>query len=160
MYRYFPNQELPEGSTPQSFHTVIYKASDVVQPGDGQDHASTCKSHELHLKRQEQQRQQQSFRSKDDVIVTTKGRPKRGTTAFEDMLFEHLETRTASIKSGAPVVVSKPNSKTVTTFEVLDWDDVPESVRHHFRKKANLKPRIDPRKRTCMLYLQVSDVAN
>ena len=45
--------------------------------------------------------------------------------------------------------------QTVTTYEVLDWDDVPESVRHHFRKRGkNPNNQIDVKKRTCMLYLQ------
>ncbi len=47
--------------------------------------------------------------------------------------------------------------KTVTTYEIVDWADVPESVRHHFRKRANLRNGIsgvDPKKKTCMLYLQ------
>ena len=56
----------------------------------------------------------------------------------------------------------------MTTFEIVDWDDVPESVRHHFRKKAaaakaakesgfsSAKRRkgIDKNKMTCMVYLQ------
>jgi hypothetical protein len=45
--------------------------------------------------------------------------------------------------------------QTVTTYEVLDWEDVPESVRHHFRKRAKTANAIDVKKRTCMLYLQV-----
>ena len=47
--------------------------------------------------------------------------------------------------------------KTVTTYEIVDWADVPESVRHHFRKRANLRAGlsgVDPAKKTCMLYLQ------
>ena len=45
--------------------------------------------------------------------------------------------------------------QTVTTYEVLDWEDVPESVRHHFRKRGkNPNNQIDVKKRTCMLYLQ------
>lgn len=52
---------------------------------------------------------------------------------------------------------------TVTTFEVLDWSDVPESVRHHFRKRgkgpstpfqSTSKSGFDKKKTTCMLYLQ------
>ena len=54
----------------------------------------------------------------------------------------------------------------MTTFEIVDWDDVPESVRHHFRKKAAAKAEatakkrlrgkkgIDKNKMTCMVYLQ------
>ncbi len=39
----------------------------------------------------------------------------------------------------------------------MDWADVPESVRHHFRRqRANRQDKkIDKKKKTCMLYLQV-----
>ena len=36
---------------------------------------------------------------------------------------------------------------------MVDWADVPEAVRHHFRRKYN-KHEVDPKKTTCMLYLQ------
>ena len=39
-------------------------------------------------------------------------------------------------------------------MQVVDWADVPEAVRHHFRRKYN-KHEVDPKKTTCMLYLQV-----
>lgn len=44
----------------------------------------------------------------------------------------------------------------MTTYEVVDWNDVPESVRSHFRRKALAakSKKIDPKKTTCMLYLQ------
>ncbi len=45
--------------------------------------------------------------------------------------------------------------------QVLDWDDVPESVRHHFRRRTGKSgaegprpPGDNKRKSTCMLYLQ------
>ena len=71
--------------------------------------------------------------------------------------------------------VIKAEKQTVTTYEIIDWEDVPESVRHHFRKKAAdrlassrnggggirfgsnrrlKKEGIDKKKTTCMLYLQ------
>ena len=59
----------------------------------------------------------------------------------------------------SPPVASK---QTVTTYEIVDWADVPESVRHHFRQKSQQrtmeanknKNKIDSKKKTCMLYLQ------
>jgi len=33
----------------------------------------------------------------------------------------------------------RSSRQTVTTYEVLDWEDVPESIRHHFRKKAKVQ---------------------
>ena len=54
--------------------------------------------------------------------------------------------------------VSVPLKQTLsTTYEIMDWADVPENVRNHFRRnnallKANRK--IDRKKTTCMLYLQ------
>ena len=49
----------------------------------------------------------------------------------------------------------------VTTYEIVDWDDVPESVKYHFRKRnearlalAEGRGVIDKKKKTCMLYLQ------
>jgi len=43
-----------------------------------------------------------------------------------------------------------------TTYEIVDWADVPESVRHHFRRRADLRAGVgvDAKKTTCMLYLQ------
>jgi len=43
-----------------------------------------------------------------------------------------------------------------TTYEIVDWSDVPESVRHHFRRRADLRAGVgvDSKKTTCMLYLQ------
>ena len=49
----------------------------------------------------------------------------------------------------------------VTTYEIVDWDDVPESVKYHFRKRNEARQAlaegrgvIDKKKKTCMLYLQ------
>ena len=49
----------------------------------------------------------------------------------------------------------------VTTYEIVDWDDVPESVKYHFRKRnearlalAEGRGVIDKKRKTCMLYLQ------
>lgn len=58
---------------------------------------------------------------------------------------------TSSSQSLTP---SEKSKQTVTTFEVLDWSDVPESVRHHFRKRGKNVDKIDKKKTTCMLYLQ------
>ena len=75
---------------------------------------------------------------------------------------------------GSPVVASGPQRQRVTTtYEIVDWEDVPESIRHHFRKKAaaaakggsfggggsgshfkHRSRKIDKKKTTCMLYLQ------
>lgn len=47
----------------------------------------------------------------------------------------------------------------VTTYEIVDWEDVPESIKYHFRKRnearrALAEGKIDKKKKTCMLYLQ------
>ena len=49
----------------------------------------------------------------------------------------------------------------VTTYEIVDWEDVPESVKYHFRKREEARQAamagkgvIDKKKKTCMLYLQ------
>ena len=66
------------------------------------------------------------------------------------------------------------SKQTVTTYEIVDWADVPESVRHHFRQRSQQRAKqqqqslipglnglraskgskIDSKKKTCMLYLQ------
>ena len=88
-------------------------------------------------------------------------------------LFEALP-ESSHMHGGSPVVnlggqpqsakKAKAERQTVTTFEIVDWDDVPESVRHHFRKKAEARAaankankrfkKINKKKMTCMLYLQ------
>lgn len=77
--------------------------------------------------------------------------------ATDEMLFEHIPD-THTVKDGIPIVnpAGFPNAakQTVTTYELVDWDDVPESVRHHFRKRAKMLKTIDKKKTTCMLYLQ------
>ena len=88
---------------------MIYKSSDVTHPAERAE--LPCKSHELHLKRSEQEKRK----------------------------------------------VSQPLKQTLsTTYEVMDWADVPENVRNHFRKKnsAAFNKKIDRKKTTCMLYLQ------
>jgi hypothetical protein len=71
---------------------------------------------------------------------------------LRDQQFEALPPDVTLMMSGESV----PHlaRQTVTTYEVLDWEDVPESVRHHFRKRAKTANTIDVKKRTCMLYLQ------
>jgi disintegrin and metalloproteinase domain-containing protein 10 len=147
------------------FHSVIYKASDVSHPSD----SSGCKSHELHLKRKESSEICSPSTVNDwrlrvlpvkNKSFKSPSRAKRDATfSMQDLFFERLDETRGTIRQGSPVVFMDDESahsdrRTVTTFEVLDWADVPESVRHHFRKRANLKSRIDPKKKTCMLYLQ------
>ncbi len=77
-----------------------------------------------------------------------------------DIVLEDLGADIASRLKSAGIDASsskRDSRKTVTTYEVVDWADVPESVRHHFRRKAlaaKSGKKIDPKKTTCMLYLQ------
>ena len=105
----------------------------------------------------------------------------------ESQLFENLPD-SSHMKDGSPIVNSTSEKKRpqvgwsirglgggrghggqwprtakqiVTTYEIVDWDDVPESVKHHFQKRAearrmaqNREGVIDKKKKTCMLYLQ------
>lgn len=59
--------------------------------------------------------------------------------------------------------IQEPKSakQIVTTYEIVDWDDVPESIKYHFRKRSEARQAlaegrgvIDKKKKTCMLYLQ------
>ena len=111
----------------------------------------------------------------------------RRSTGYENQRYEVLPGREdddspmtvvvsnkkSATNSTRPVI--KAEKQTVTTYEIIDWEDVPESVRHHFRKKAAdrlaasknggkgirfgnnrrlKKEGIDKKKTTCMLYLQ------
>ena len=92
---------------------------------------------------------------------TTSQKVKRDTsssteTKFRGQQFEALPPD-VSMSMPMPGVDGVPHlaRQTVTTYEVLDWEDVPESVRHHFRKRGKAaNNQIDVKKRTCMLYLQ------
>ncbi|TRY69426.1 hypothetical protein TCAL_13190 [Tigriopus californicus] len=140
------------------FHSVIYKASDVHHPTSNPE--APCKSHELHLRNKEAKAHlrpedwpqlvaaSKSFKHKPVITHNSNtkplGRSKRAATVPE------------SIQTG-PKGPPHAEKQTVTTYEVLDWADVPESVRHHFRKRAKTlaaNKKIDPKKTTCMLYLQ------
>ena len=72
------------------------------------------------------------------------------TEKMRDQQFEALPPEVLMSGESVPHVAKQ----TVTTYEVLDWEDVPESVRHHFRERAKTANMIDVKKRTCMLYLQ------
>ena len=202
---------------------MIYKTTDVRHPALGHAHEGAhsahpphahdasmppCKSHELHLKRKEEQmlfspdqwkdiqaivKQQEamlaaderaranesagarrpaqpsSFKSPAPATVDADNgaekeavisRAKRGDAA--EPVIENLP-ESPSIHDGMPVMAYPPPgsriraAKQVTTYEVVDWADVPASVRDHFRKKAAraaANKKIDKRKTTCMLYLQ------
>lgn len=78
----------------------------------------------------------------------------------QEPLFENL-----SHWPQAPVAddIKEPKSakQIVTTYEIVDWDDVPESIKYHFRKRSEARQAlaegrgvIDKKKKTCMLYLQ------
>ena len=156
IFRYFPDVS-------QAFHSVIYKTSDVLHPSEPHDDTK-CKSHELHLKNKERnaknahtcdfaktKTQAKSFNHAAAVNAT---KVKRDTTMatekLRDQQFEALPPEILMSGESVPQVAKQ----TVTTYEVLDWEDVPESVRHHFRKRAKTANMIDVKKRTCMLYLQ------
>ena len=120
----------------------------------------------------------------EDIAYLSKRRIRR-STGFENQRFEVLtdkdeEEMSVVINKKRPfenitTPVIKAEKQTVTTYEIIDWEDVPESVRHHFRKKAAdrlassrnggggirfgsnrrlKKEGIDKKKTTCMLYLQ------
>lgn len=113
----------------------------------------------------------------------------RRSTGYENQRYEvlpgHEDNESSmsvvvkNVKSATNITkaVIKAEKQTVTTYEIIDWEDVPESVRHHFRKKAAdrlasgknsgslgtrfgnsgrrlKKEGIDKKKTTCMLYLQ------
>ena len=153
---------------------MIYKSSDVRHPSKSP--SAGCKSHELHLKRREEEGEEneeeqtstpkppqpESFKGDKTVIV--KKRVKRSAVSdeaiaseFEDVLYEAI-SESELVHDGTAMIPPEPRAdrQTVTTFEIVDWDDVPESVRSHFRNRARKrgKNKIDPKKRTCMLYLQ------
>jgi len=207
--RYFPPniEEDPPKSRP--FHSVIYKASDVIHPLDANSELHTpCKSHEVHLKRKELEAKASTSKvptssstspktSFSSVIRPKKQRIKRQLNHLSDeafdpsekehdsasQLFENLPD-SSHMKGGSPIVNSTSEKKRsevgwsirglgnrgqwprtakqiVTTYEIVDWEDVPESVKHHFRKRsearrkaANREGIIDKKRKTCMLYLQ------
>ncbi len=139
-----------------------------------------CKSHELHLKKKEEERRQNG-KSFKPVI----SRPKRSADATEAAAtmpkFENL-AESSHMHDGSPVITDTEvdtgkngwsirglrlkktgtaSKQVVTTYEIVDWADVPESVKHHFRKRnearlalAEGRGHIDQKKKTCMLYLQ------
>ena len=74
-----------------------------------------------------------------------------GTPIVLEELGKDIASRLASVGIN-PASEPTDGKNTVTTYEVVDWADVPEAVRHHFRRKYNKK--VDPKKTTCMLYLQ------
>jgi hypothetical protein len=99
-------------------------------------------------------------------------RRKRAEDDEADMpMFENL-SESSHMHNGSPVVnkngwsikgLGGPVSakQVVTTYEIVDWEDVPESVKLHFRKRnearlalAEGRGVIDKKKKTCMLYLQ------
>lgn len=112
------------------------------------------------------------------VILKSKKLKRRKRSPEEEAtMFENLKD-SESIKDGSPVVLNfeangwslkglqqRPRSAkqvVTTTFEIVDWEDVPESIKHHFRKRnearlalAEGRGVIDKKKKTCMLYLQV-----
>jgi len=127
------------------------------------------------------------FGEKVDESYFSKRRIRR-STGYENQRYEVLPGRenndspmsvvvknVKSATNGTDAVI-KAEKQTVTTYEIIDWEDVPESVRHHFRKKAAdrlasgrnsgslgikfgnnrrlKKEGIDKKKTTCMLYLQ------
>ncbi len=130
-------------------------------------------------------KEQKEEEEEEAVIPKKKRRRRRKREAMEGQLFENLP-KMPMAQDDTPVVsninqqlarqakqlkldlygdeVVEQNywpfaqgQKTVTTYEIVDWADVPESVRHHFRRRANLRAGIsgvDPKKKTCMLYLQ------
>ena len=77
--RYFPAD-----SVPSPFHSVIYKSSDVRHPA-GEGHSKNCRSHELHLKRKEEE-EEKSF------MQSAVKREKRSTaeSSLEDVFYETL----------------------------------------------------------------------
>ena len=116
-----------------------------------------------------------------------KNRRVKRSTGYENQRYEVLPGKDDDDVSMSVVVennsthndtnsVINAEKQTVTTYEIIDWEDVPESVRHHFRKKAAdrlastrnaghlgigfgkkrtlRKQGIDKKKTTCMLYLQ------
>ena len=116
------------------------------------------------------------------MISKNKKRRKRQAVPEDDgdqepQLFENLPD-SSHMKNGSPVVLQeRPNGwsikglgkgqrprsakQIVTTYEIVDWADVPESVKHHFRRRSEArkallagKGEIDKKKKTCMLYLQ------
>ena len=107
-----------------------------------------------------------------------KRRPKRQAAEDDHQLFENLPDST-HMKNGSPILVQdkkpgwsikglgkghgRPRSakQIVTTYEIVDWEDVPESVKHHFRRRSEARRAlaegrgpIDKKRKTCMLYLQ------
>lgn len=140
------------------FHSVIYKASDVHHPTSNPE--APCKSHELHLRNKEAKAHlrpedwpqlvaaSQSFKRKPVINHNSNTKPPLDRSK-RAIVPESLQT--------GPKGPPHAEKQTVTTYEVLDWADVPESVRHHFRKRAKTlaaNKKIDPKKTTCMLYLQ------
>lgn len=181
-HRYFPGGEGDgDDRRRRDFHSVIYKASDVLHPRPPSSDGD-CASHGLHLRRREEEmrldpgswaglgggRQPDRKSFTEETVITGKRRVRR--QAAEGQLFENLPqsppaaapSSSSSDQYGEEVVAKEywpfaQGQKTVTTYEIVDWADVPESVRHHFRKRANLRngvSGVDAKKKTCMLYLQ------
>ena len=109
------------------FHSVIYSSDDVLHPSPSDDSSSSCKSHELHLKVNEDRinkkvptstanddNQAKSFMHSHNfnqilpVIQTHNNRSKRSTTNTQEeqqgQLFEALP-ESNHMHQGSPVVV-------------------------------------------------------
>ena len=144
---------------PVAFHSVIYSSADVRHPDKG---ASSCEE-PVPTTTKEPSSDAASFKNSTPPVIMAANRVKRDhSSTISGQKFESLP-ESSHIHDGSPVM-TEAQRQTITTYEIMNLADAPESVRHFFRKKAaaaaaakggsSRKRKIDKRKTTCMLYLQ------
>ncbi|CAB4055708.1 ADAM10 [Lepeophtheirus salmonis] len=137
--------------TSSNFHSVIYKETDVEHPQGASfpfssssspfsSPSTLCKSHELHLKRMLDSLKEHHRDKREDMM--------NESFKFESVILPRVD-------ESPPKRASPPLKQTLsTTYQVKNWGDIPENIRHHFRRRSHARRKIDPKKTTCMLYLQ------
>ncbi|CAL7938366.1 unnamed protein product [Xylocopa violacea] len=118
-----------EGDTSPSYHSIAYRASDVLTP----PRALPCASHHLH-------------QASRDPSERSNGYGNDSRTLYEPLLGER-QALYYSKENGARVLTSGRDKSAARMETTSDADD---RIARHLRKRAT----VDPRKTTCMLYLQ------
>ncbi|XP_076759487.1 disintegrin and metalloproteinase domain-containing protein 10 isoform X2 [Xylocopa sonorina] len=118
-----------EGDTSPSYHSIAYRASDVLTP----PRALPCASHHLH-------------QGSRDLSERSNGYGNDSRTLYEPLLGER-QALYYSKENSARVFISG-RDKSAARMETTS--DVDDRIARHLRKRAT----VDPRKTTCMLYLQ------